>query len=109
MEISRTVHKLQVISIYYNLGCECFIFIIGKVYKTNQGMGNGVESDGNIGKLTSDEFGNAYFITKTPKIKLIGDNSIIGRSCVIKEIDEFTKTYQKQTKSIAIGIIGICQ
>ena len=38
-----------------------------------------------MGYLRSDEKGNAYMVLKTKTIKLIGDNSIIGRACVVND------------------------
>ena len=35
-----------------------------------------------LGNLRTDEKGNAYLVQKSP-IKLIGENSILGRSCVV--------------------------
>jgi Cu-Zn family superoxide dismutase len=38
---------------------------------------------GDLGNLKTDEKGNAYLATTDTQIKLFGEDSVVGRSCVV--------------------------
>jgi Cu-Zn family superoxide dismutase len=70
---------------------------------------------GDLGNLKTDERGNTYLAMNDKMIKLFGDESVVGRSCVIHEENDdlgrggFTdsKTTGHSGARIACGIIGL--
>ena len=72
---------------------------------------------GDLGNLQADEKGNAYLTVSDPLIKLFGDTSVIGRSCVVHEGEDDlgrgnfpdSKTTGHSGGRVACGVIGFSE
>jgi Cu-Zn family superoxide dismutase len=70
---------------------------------------------GDLGNLKTDEKGVAYLAATDPLIKLFGDNSVVGRSCVVHEHeDDYGRgghsdslTTGHSGPRLACGVIGL--
>ena len=85
---------------------------------TNKQHGGPLDEErhvGDLGNLKTDERGNAYLAVDDVHIKLWGDDSVVGRSCVIHEDRddegrggfEDSKTTGHSGPRIACGVIGL--
>jgi Cu-Zn family superoxide dismutase len=83
--------------------------------KTHGGPQDEERHVGDLGNLTADQNGNVEFYLEDKLIKLTGEFSVIGRSCVIHEsVDDLgrggfsdSKTTGHAGGRLACGVIGI--
>lgn len=85
--------------------------------KTHGGPQDKERHIGDLGNLKADDKGNAYLTVTDPLIKLFGDTSVIGRSCVVHEGEDDlgrgnfqdSKTTGHSGGRVACGVIGLSE
>ncbi len=82
---------------------------------THGGPGDSIRHVGDLGNVVSDENGNATYNLTDRQISLVGQYSIVGRSCVLHENEDDlglgnfpdSKTTGHSGGRIACGVIGL--
>lgn len=64
---------------------------------------------GDMGNLKTNEKGEGYLAYTHPYIKLFGEGSVYGRSCVVYSDANNSQTGLNDSDKLAAGVIGVCE
>ena len=85
--------------------------------KTHGGPQDETRHVGDLGNLKTNEYGHAYLAISDKLVTLFGQNSVVGRACVVHEKtddlgrggDDESKKTGNAGKRLACGIIGLAK
>lgn len=63
---------------------------------------------GDMGNVKTNEKGEGYLAYTHPYIKLFGESSIYGRSCVVYSEANNSQTGLNASQQLAAGVVGVC-